>query len=220
MKNTLRTSLAFALTLGAILCALPVKAAPVDPPMNVFSASTTNGSTTLSTAIITARSGNGGAPRVCFVSAGSEKVASKLQAYRVTAQAIASATNSTTTINVVSTNQGVNWQSGTIIVRHIGDDTYEKRTLGANSATTNIAVTVATLTAVAPGDIIYYATTTGAPSILWGATTNTINAASGCLMGQPNKPLLVEIDATSTAGTLYSISGDFVASPISPRPGL
>lgn len=199
--------------------ALPATAA-LDAPINVFAVGATNGNTTLASVIITARSGNNGTPRVQYLSLASDKATSKVQAYKVTAQTQATFTNSTVTLPVTGTNQGVNWNSGTVIIRHMIDDSYEKRSLTSNTGSTNIVLTAAPLGTVIPGDIIYYAVTTGAPSVNWGASTNTINAgAGGILVGQQGKPLLIELDATSSLGNIYTASGDFVPPVSVPRLG-
>ena len=190
-------------------------------PINSFSAGSTNGHGTLSHAIITARSGNGGAPAIKYINAGSDKVGATVRFSKVTSQMAATHTNSTTTLFVNSTNTGVNWLAGTVVIRHLVNDVYEKRVLANNSAQTNIILTVAPLQEVVPGDIIYYCVT-NTPTIIWGpaASTNSLNAAGAPIyVGQAGYPLIVEIDAT-TAGVMSLVSGDFVEPQRTPRPGL
>lgn len=187
----------------SMLLAIPVLA--IDPPLPGFAASTTNIGT-LSSAIISARSSNGGAPRVTTLSVGSDKLASKVQFYKVLTEVQASHTNATTVLPVNSTNT----LSATIIVRHLVNDVYEKRTV-SGFGSTNLTVSAAPLQETVPGDIIYGVTSTGVGSIAWGASTNTLTSAGGLYFGQPNKPLLLEIDATgAAAGTLFVVSGDYV----------
>lgn len=208
------------------LLALPLAsqgaAVGLTAPINGFSASTTNGgsSSTLSWAIVSARSGNGGAPAVTYINAGSSSNLAKIYFYKVNAQTAVTYTNSTVTLFVNSTN-GFS-MTGTIIVRHLADDTYEKRTLTASgqSASTNMVVTAATLGTVVPGDIVYQVTSD--KSINWGASTNTINASFPVYYGQQGYPLLAEIDSLSTANgaNLFMISGYYLPPVTVPRPGL
>ncbi len=201
------------LALALLALAIPVistQAAAPDP-VNGWAVTTTNGGTTLSYAIVSPRgTQSGAAVRVQYLNATSDKSTSKVQFYKVDAQSAITYTNSTTTLFVNTTNNGVNWQSGTVIIRHNIDDSYEKRTLGANTGSTNIAVTVAPMGTVLPGDIVYHVTTTGAGSIPVGSATLTLGPTSGAIyIGQKDKPLLLEIDAT-TSGTLNVASGDYV----------
>lgn len=199
------------LLLAAVLLASAVMAAPPDA-VNGFAVGSTNGGTTLSYAVISPRGTSAGvAPRVQYLNATSDKSTSVVQFYKVDAEAVATYTNSTTTLYVNGTNgtPGINWKSGTLIIRHLADDSYEKRTLGNNSGATNIVVTVAPLGAVLPGDRLYHATTTGAGSIPVGSATLALTTASGVYIGQKDKPLLLEVDAT-TSGTLNVVSGDYV----------
>lgn len=183
-------------------------AAALDQPTGGFSAGTTNGATTLSYAVVSARSVNGGTPAVQYINAQSDLAASTVRFGKVIAEATAT-TNSTTRIDVLSTNTGVNWQSGTIIVRHMVDDSYEKLTLTSNTGSTNVVTTVAPRGAVYSGDKLYYVTTNAA-TILWGATSNSVSAAGAPLfVGQQGKPLLVEVNGTSLA-TLNVASGIYL----------
>lgn len=194
----------------AVLLTFTARAALSDP-VNGFAQGTTNAGTALSYVIVSPRTTlEGAAPRVQYLNAASDKAGSAVQFYRVTSQITATYTNSTTTLPVNTTNTGVNWRSGTVIVRHLADDSYEKRTLTNNTGSTNVVVTAAPLGTVLPGDILYYAVTSGAGTINWGASTNSLGpTAGGIYIGQKAKPLLLEIDAT-TYGALNVVSGDYV----------
>lgn len=194
--------------LAAVMAALVSIAAQAASPDSQpgFAASTTNGATTLSYAIISANSVNAGAPEVSFINAGSDLATGNLQFYGVVAQTQATGAGSTTRLDVTGTNQGVNWQAGTCIIRHMADDSYEKRTLAANTGSTNIVVSVAPLGTMVSGDIIYYCKTNA--TIKWGASTNSLGPGR-IYVGQNGKPLLVDITAT-TAGTVNCISGTYL----------
>lgn len=196
-----------ALVALALFIALPASAA-LDDPINGFAVGTTNPATTLSYAIVPARSANAGTPVVHYVNAGSATATAKLQFYKVTAQTVCSATNSTVTLNVNRTNS---FNSGdVIIIQHLLNNTYEKRTLTTMSYSTNLVCTVAPVGTVVPGDIIYKASTSGAGSIQWGAVTNSVGPAAYIYVGQKNKPLLVEIDGASTTALVNVISGSYL----------
>ena len=208
----MKLSILSILTGLAVVAAMPM-AAPAQSisgtAQSGFSACTTNGATTLSYAIVSANSASGGAPIVTYVNAASDKANSRLQFYRVDAATSANFSNSTVTLPVNSTN-GIGDGSGVIIIRHVASDTYEKRTLTTSTGSTNLVVTVAPLGTVAPGDLIYHATQTGAGCIRWGASTNSVGPSNGPLYsGQAGLPLLVEIDAT-TVGEVNVVSGNYV----------
>ncbi len=196
---------------AVLFIAAAVVAAPPDP-VNGFAVGGTN-SGTLAWAIVSPRGTQAGtAPKVTYLNCTSDKSTSKVQFYKVDAEAAVTYTNSTTTLYVNTTNgtPGINWQSGTIIIRHLADDSYEKRTLTANTGSTNIIVTVAPLGTVLPGDHVYHATTTGAGTIPVGSATLTLGPSmGGVYIGQKDKPLLVEIDATTT-GTMNLVSGEYI----------
>lgn len=177
-----------------------------------FSAGTTNGATALSWVVIGANSANSGTPIVTMIDAVSDKAASKVQAYRVTGEVAATHTNSTVTLPVVVGDV----DSGTILIRHLLSDTYEKRTLTTATGATNLVVTAAPLAAVIPGDVIYYISSTFAPSItlktnsFLGADLGYSLQLSGpqLIAGQKGKPLLLEVDGTSSA-TLQGATAKF-----------
>lgn len=169
-----------------------------------FSNCSTNPQTTLSYAIVSANAANGGAPIVTFLNAGTDLVTGRVQFYRVDALTSVTYTNSTVTLPVVQTNNLAD--GGVIVIRHVLDDSYEKRTLTTSTGSTNLVVTVAPLGTTIPGDLIYHVTTTGAGCIRWGATTNSLSLPRNIYSGQAGYPLLLEINGTSTA-ELNLVSG-------------
>lgn len=206
------------LVLSAALSHVDAQAAVVsgiqtpDPAINVFTAFTTNQNVTPSYAIVTARSGNNGTPVVTYLNVGSDLASSVITTYKVKSRIVVLGANSSgTRIDVVQTNTGVNWQSGTIIIRHNVDDSYEKRTLTSNTGSTNIVTTVAPLGTMTAGDDIYFATTSA--TIFWGATTNSLTSAGGLISGQQGLPLLIEVNGTSNLG--MNAVGGFFAPPVS-----
>lgn len=192
---------------GLLAVAFGAQAQFTPRPQVGFGVGTTNAASTLSTAIVSAYSANGGTPRVTYINAMSDGATNKIKFYKVTAQASANYTNTTTSLPVTSTNGfGVN---DIIIIRHLATDQYEKRTVTTFVSSTNLVTTAAPLETVAIGDIIYRATSTGAGVIAWGASTNSITTSAGIYYGQAGLPLLVEIEG-STVATLNVVAGDFV----------
>jgi|ERR1043165_3202543 hypothetical protein len=194
---------------ACVMCDAQGALAPRAIPQLAFSTCSTNPQTTLSYAVVSANSANGGVPVVRFISAGSDKATSRVQFYRVDAFTSANYTNSTTRLDVDSTNNIAD--GGTIVIRHTIDDTYEKRTLTTSTGSTNLVVTVAPLEAVIPGDIIYHVTQSGAGCIRLGVATNNISGDS-VYVGQAGYPLLLEVDAT-TSGELNVVSGTYRTTP-------
>lgn len=194
--------------IAALLVCLRLPAFALDDPQNGFGVGSTNFNVNPSWAIIPARSANGGAPAVNFIAAGSDLAGAVVSFYKVTAQTVARySTNVTVTLSVDRTN---GFASGTvIIIQHLANDSYEKKILTTMTASTNLITTVAPAGTVSPGDIIYAVSTSSAPSIAWGATTNTISAAAPIVVGQRGKPLLVEINSTS-AGQLRAVGGTYL----------
>lgn len=206
MKNT------FKILVAVLAIGFAVPAMALDDPVNAWSVGSTNKDTTLSYAIVSARSANNGTPVLQYLNSGSDVATGTVRFGKVINEITATHTNSTTTIFVNTTNPpgtAVNFKAGTIIIRHMIDDSYEKRTLANNTGSTNIVVTAASLGEVRPGDKIYYVTTNAA-TILQGAATNSLNASGGALfVGQKGKPLLIEVNAT-TAGTINVASGVYL----------
>ena len=207
IKNFLLACLA----IGALLMSSFTSFAAPPEPVNGFTVSSTNLINALSYAIVSPRAPlPGSAPRITYINAGSAAGASFLTFYKVLNQTTVLYTNTTTTIPVNTTNTGDNWQSGTIIIRHHADDTYEKRTLAANTGATNVVVTAAPLGTVLPGDILYYAVTPGAGRIFWGPFTNSLSNPGGIYIGQRDKPLLMEINGTGADASVNLVAGDYV----------
>ena len=208
MKNIVKLFMAIALL---VALALPAMAAPEF--LTGFSVGTTNQNATPSYAIVPANSKNGGTPFVTSLTFGSDKAASRVTTYRVVCSAPSTMTNSTVTFavanNAAFTNTaGMSTNAGVIIIRHLADETCEKRILAWSGVTgTNLVVTVAPMQTILPGDIIYGCVSAGAAIVpsAYGISTNTITG-SPVLVGQPGKPLLLEVDLTSSGG-LYNASG-------------
>ncbi len=208
----MKTQLIFGAVLAIALCSLtPAHAAP--PTYKTYSAGSTNAGT-LAYAVIGANSDNAGAPVVTAIDATSDKAGSLVQFYKVLAEEIASFTNSTVTLPVVNTNAFAN--SGTVLIRHLYTDTYEKRALTTSTGSTNLVLTVAPLEAVAPGDIIYKVVSAGSGALSLKTNSFTVaNSGMSCQMtgsaiysGQKGKPLLLEVDATTT-GTINGVTARF-----------
>ena len=191
MKKTLKIMAAL---LVAFAFALPALA--LDDPANGFGVGSTNSGGTASYVIVSARSANGGAPAVSLINATSDLTTSKVQFYKVTEETVAQyATNSTTTLSVNNTN---GFASGnTIIIRHMGADSYEKRTLTTMTGATNLVVTAAPLGAVVPGDRIYKVVSAGVAAVPVGNATLSVTGQY-LFVGQRGKPLLADLTGTSS----------------------
>jgi len=197
-----------ALALGAFVGALDVSSAVI-PAYTAFSAGSTNGGTATSWAISSAHSAQGGVPVVTYVQATSDTTNAYCTFYRCDALCVETyATNSTTTLSVNTTN-GI-FDGGVVVIRHILNDTYEKRIAGGSpAASTNLVLTVAPMMAVSPGDIIYHMTTTGAPqfqlftnSTAFAASGTSFTAtgsaiAAGSFLGGETTPILAEVTGAS-----------------------
>lgn len=191
------------LTVAAMLAVLATMALAQPATYSSFSAGTTNGATALSWAVIGANSVNSGTPVVTMIDAVSDLSTAKVQAYRVTGEVAATHTNSTVTLPVVVGDV----DSGTILIRHLLSDTYEKRTLTTATGATNLVVTAAPLANVVPGDVIYYVSTTFAPSITLKTNSFALADSGNSLLvegpriiaGQKGKPLLLEVNGTASA---------------------
>lgn len=202
MKNILR--ILFAALLFAVLTFQAMAA--LAEPVNGFGVGTTNGGGTASWVIVPARSANNGAPAVTMLSATSDLAGSKVQFSKVTATALVTGTNSTVTLQVNRTN---GFASGTIIViQHIVDNTYEKRTLTTMTTSTNLVCTAAPLGATTPGDIVYAMSSTGVGAVAVGSATVNLNG-SYVYVGQKGKPILADLTGTS-ACTLQTLGGVYL----------
>lgn len=193
-----------------------------------WSGGSTNGASTLSWVIVPAHSSIERNPIAVITSidATTDKLAAKVQSYKVLETCVSTFTNTTVSIPVNTTNTGSKWDSGTIVIRHLLTDQYEKRSLATSGGATNLEVSAATLETVVPGDIIYKVSSTGAAALT--VATNGAVAATGLsfcrqtgnalLVGQPGMPLLLEIDGTGANATLNNATAIYVpGSPQSPR---
>ena len=208
MKKFIKQTVALTVLAAAMLTTY-VASAQINAtqPYRVYATGATNAGT-LATVIIGAHSVNNGTPVVTSINATTDKSTANVQFYKVLRQVNAKyATNSTVVISVDSTN---GFASGdVIIIRHIGNDGYEKRTLTTMTSATNLTTTAAPYTTV-PGDIIYGVTTTGAGKI--PVVTNTVAtgpyivslSGTAIYAGQKGCPLLIEIDATTTGTINYA----------------
>lgn len=151
--------------------------------------------TTLCYSINSALSANQGTPLLTYISATSDKAGSALQFYNVTTNTDCNFVSTTTSIPVRSTNGiAVN---DIIVLRHAIDDTYERRIVTTFTSATNLTVTVAPTVAMAVGDFVYRCATNGAYIPVGNATVQIIGTVAGIYAGQPNMPLLIDLDATS-----------------------
>jgi len=190
---------------------------------NYWSGGATNGASTLSWVIVPAHSSvASAAPVITSIDATTDKLAAKVQSYKVVESCVCTFTNATVSIPVNTTNTGSKWDSGTIVIRHLLTDQYEKRSLATSGGTTNLEVSAATLETVVPGDLIYKVVTTGAAAFT--VSTNGVVAATGLsfvrlagealLVGQPGMPLLLEIDGTGANATLNNATAKYIRSAL------
>jgi len=166
--------------------------------------------TTVAYGVVSALSANGQTPVITSIAADSDLATSKLRFYYVPqAPTSCNYVSTTTSIPVQSTNGFT--ATDVIIIRHVATDTYERRLLTTFTSATNLTVTVAPTVATAVNDLIYRATTNSV--VPWGAIlnisgtglggTNYFQNPRGIAVGQPNYPLLFDLDGTS----LVHISG-------------
>lgn len=204
-KTTMKTNIRY--LLGAVLLALSLPALALDDPTTGFGVGTTNAGTTLSWAIVSARSANNGTPAVTFLNMGSGTAAATTTFWKCTSQTTARyATNSTVTLSVTQTN---GFASGdNIIIRHMTDDSYEKRTLTTMTTATNLVTTVAPLTAVVPGDLIYKVVSAG--TIIGGAAATNSTTGTPIWVGQKGKPLMVDINAGGNTACMNAVGGTYL----------
>lgn len=167
---------------------------PATDGLLVHSSGGTVVGTTLYYGVISANGKNSGAPLVTGISGKSASATAKIQFYNITNSTAANFVSTTTSVPVVSTNGfSIN---DIIVIRHLYDDTYERRVVTTFTSATNLTVTAAPTVALAVGDIVYKALTSG--TLVWGAATNTIQGP-GIWAGQGGKPLLFEIDCSAAA---------------------
>jgi hypothetical protein len=181
---------------------------PPAPAVDFFGVGTTNGNSTLSWAIVGNRSKGGGAPVVTTLSVGQDASSAYVRFYKVDAGPLKCilATNTSARIYVENTNNSAaNWQAGAVIIRHIVDDTYEKRLCTANDGSTNLILTVATLGAMSVGDLVYHCISNSQPTMSFEIKTNTYGMGGPIFVGQKGYPLLVEI--FGTAASVNAVGG-------------
>lgn len=149
-----------------------------------------------------------GTPVVRYLNVSSDLAASKVQFYALTNPVIVQiGTNSGTTNLVVSSTNG--FAAGNIVViKHTTSDTYERLPLFAVQNTNQLVVKFPPATTCSSGDVLWYANPTG--SIAIGATSNSVPTGAGNFIyaGQYGRPLLIEINGTSTAA-INAVSGDY-----------
>jgi hypothetical protein len=159
---------------------------------------------TISSVIISANGKDQGAPVINTINAASDLAGSVISNYVGNVSVVANYTNTTVSLPVNLTNGFA--VGNAIIIRHVTDDTYERRIVTTFTSATNLTVTVAPTTAVIPGDLIYRADALS--TIAWGASTNTVTGT--CLVaGKKGKPILMDLAGTSVV-VLRNVAGTFV----------
>lgn len=180
------------LILAGVASLLSILQAAAIEPWPAYATGGTDVGNTLCYSVISAHAANGGAPVVTFLSATSDLSSSKVQFYTCGAPITVTGANSTTTIPAV-TNGVTGWTANAVVViQHLSTDTYERRII-SSVTTTNVVMTAAPTVATAAGDRMWVASTAG--SIPVGNATVTVTG--DCYAGQPQKPLLLEVDGTS-----------------------
>jgi hypothetical protein len=220
MKYLKLIAVAIAALAASMLCvkaqSLPLEFLPGSNAVySAYSVGSTNAGT-LAWAVIGNNSLNGGIPVLTSINATSDKAGSKLQFYRVLKSVQATYTNSTTQIMVQTTNGFL--ASDVIVIKHLQNDSYEKRILASggsfSTGATNLVVTVAPGEAVLPGDMIYRCATANAGYIAMPTNATAVGGFSLSLQGnyiyagQRGLPLLMELDATTT-GNINSAMARF-----------
>ncbi len=206
MKNKILSGLSALLLCASAFGATITNGLP--PAVNFFGVGTTNGASTLSWAIVGNRSQNAGAPVVTTLSVGQDASSAYVRFYKVDAGPLSTilATNTSARIYVQDTNNSAaNWQAGAVIIRHVADDSYEKRLCTANDGSTNLILTVATLGAMKVGDLVYHCISNSQPTMSFEIKTNTYGMGGPMFVGQAGLPLLVEI--FGTAASVNAVGG-------------
>jgi hypothetical protein len=183
-------------------------AATVEPG---FSVGSTNHGLNTSWAIVSANSPNQGQPWVTALSWFSATNGAVVTGYRVLATVRATGSFGGITNFVTGTTpltaSGWATNGGILVIRHISDDSYEKRVGGYAFASTNLVMTQAPMQTVAAGDIIYAVTTTYAPQLMVHGSMGTNTITGNPLMtGNQDKPFLVEINGFG-ASSILNVSG-------------
>lgn len=147
-------------------------------------------------------------PIVRYINVSSDLATSKIRFYALTNPVtILNPTNSGTTNFVCSSTNGFA-ANNFVVIKHVLTDTYERLPLFLVQNTNQLVVKFPPVTQCTAGDILWYANPTG--SIAVGATSNSVPTGAGSFIyaGQYGRPLLIEIDGTSTA-TINAVSGDY-----------
>jgi hypothetical protein len=181
------------LTLLATIAFLTVNVGAQQTSKSTDAKGGTDVGNTLCYAILSTAGEGGKAPVITYLNATSDKAGSIIQFY--TCGQVVSASHGSTTVSVpVNATNGFT-AADIIIIRHGATDTYERRILDTFTSATNLTTTVAPSVALVPGDIIYKAVVAG--TIPVGAATKELNGV-GIYAGEKGKPLLLEIDGTSS----------------------
>lgn len=201
------------LGLALALCALCLPAtinAQVITGRAAYSTGGTAVGTTLSYAIISGYSFNGGTPTVTYISGTSDKAGSVFKFYNVGTNTTANFASSSTSIPVQQTNGFA--ANDIIVIQHAATDTYERRVLAAFTSATNLTTTVAPTVALSVGDKVFDCNTNSAATIPVGNATKEVTTASGLggiYAGQPGLPLLIDLDMTS-AGQINTVTAVYL----------
>ena len=131
------------LLLTAVLAAAALLPAVTRAQSAVWAGGTTNGASTLSWIIVPAKSANNGVPVCTLINATSDKAGSVVQSYIPTALATANYASATTSVPVNQTNGFT--VNDYIVIRHLGDEQYEKRQVTTFTSGTNLTLTAAPL---------------------------------------------------------------------------
>lgn len=189
---------------------------PADGNTMAFSGIGVSNGTPLSYFITSARPA--GIPRVQAIEAYSDKATALLKFYYTTNSS--SVTNPATVAagtNTVWGPQFTNFAANDIIViQYKGSnsaglfDFYERNKVSGTPTASNCVLTWVSQYPLNYGDSVYKMVS-GATLPMFGLT-NSSKTASTLYFGQEAKPMLIELDAT-TSGSIYSVSGEFWRRP-------
>jgi len=156
---------------------------------------------------------NGSTPLVTFLSVrGNAATPITLQSYYVSSSTFATATNTTTTNFVNSTNGFVagNW----LVINHTTLATMlesEARLISAVQNTNQIVLTTATTYPVLPGDQVFQETAGASVSIASSASASTVLNGPGIVSGQAGLPLLLTVSSTGVGtNTIDAVNCTFI----------
>jgi len=194
MKNI--KTLIMAAAIG--LLALSTMAGTPDP-YPVYTATGVDVGTTLNYAIIGCHSSNAGTPVLTYLNFISDHATPIATFYKAGTPIMVTGANTTTSIPAATNSIAGYVGAGIIVIQHMATDTYERRILGTCTSTA-IVVTVAPTTATAAGDRIWLCTADGTIS----GVQNTVRevVGTGIFAGQANKPLLIDLNNTTSAAAV------------------